>query len=136
MKTHAAFLSLAIPLALAGAQARAYPTVSTSTPVYHAGAELSRPAPRALAAAGSPIERHLFPVRDEKGLLLSCVAPELETNSETDVFKNCTLAPGRTLDELMHSVIKAVHQEQHERAEQAAPDKAAETKPDEKAEQR
>jgi hypothetical protein len=140
MKTHAAFLSLAVPLALASAQARAYPNVSTSGPSYHAGAELSRPVPRALAAAGSPAERHLFPVRDQKGLLLSCVAPEMEINSETDVFKNCTLAPGRTLDELMHSFIKAIHQEEKEQSEKQAdrvlPEKTAEKKPDEKAAQR
>jgi hypothetical protein len=101
------------------------------------GAELSQPAPPALAAAGAPDEKHLFPVRDEKGLLLSCVAPEFDTNRDTDIFKHCTLAPGRTLDEVMHSFIKAIHQEEHQRAEQADPEEKTDSaKPDEKAAQK
>jgi hypothetical protein len=49
---------------------------------------------------------------DEKGLLLTCVAPELEKDKETDVFKDCTLAPGRTLDDVMHSFVQGIHEEQ------------------------
>jgi hypothetical protein len=49
---------------------------------------------------------------DEKGLLLTCVAPELDKDRETDVFKDCTLAPGRTLDEVMHSFVQGIHEEQ------------------------
>jgi hypothetical protein len=137
MKAHAAFLSLAISLVLAGPQAGAVTTVSRSPQAHHPAAELSKPTPRALSDSRSPVARHLFPVRDENGsLLLSCVAPEMDSNSDTDVFKNCTLAPGRTLDDLMHSFIKAVHQEQHQSAEHDEPVKAPERKPDEKAAQK
>jgi hypothetical protein len=137
MKAHAAFLSLAISIACAGTQAGAATTVSPSLRGYQPAAELSKPTPRALSDNRSPAARHLFPVRDENGsLLLSCVAPEMAINSETDVFKNCTLAPGRTLDDLMHSFIKAVHQEQHEQAAHGEPAKAPEEKPDEKAAQK
>jgi hypothetical protein len=55
-------------------------------------------------------------VSDEKGLLLTCVAPEIETNKDTDIFKDCTLAPGRTLDDVMHSFIGAMHEEQRKQA--------------------
>ena len=142
MKAHAALLSLAISLVLAGAQAGATTTVSASAGTgrvnhQNLGAEISKPTPLALSLAGSPAARHLFPVRDEKGLLLlSCVAPEMDSNSETDVFKDCTLAPGRTLDDLMHSFVKAVHQEQHQQAEHEQPAKTPEEKPEEKAAQR
>jgi hypothetical protein len=44
----------------------------------------------------------------------------METNSETDVFNNCTLAPGRTLDDVMHSFIRAIHQEQREQLKDQA----------------
>jgi hypothetical protein len=136
MKNHVALLSVAIVIAMAGAQAGATTTVFTSKRSGEFTSDVGAPAPRALAANGLTTARHLFPVRDEKGLLLSCVAPELEINSETDVFKNCTLAPGRTLDELMHSFIKAIHQEEHQQAEHAAPDMGPEKKPEEKAAQR
>ena len=59
----------------------------------------------------------IFTVNDEKGLLLSCIAPEIDTNADTDLFKSCTLAPGRTLDDVMHTFIQGVHyeQSQHEK---------------------
>jgi len=57
----------------------------------------------------SPLVRHLFPVNDAKGLLLTCIAPEIETNPNTDLFSDCTLAPGRTLDDVMHTFIGAIH---------------------------
>lgn len=79
-----------------------------------ASREMHARTPRWLSEAGSPAERHLFPVMDEKGLLLTCIAPEMETNKETDDFKNCVLAPGRTLDDVMHSFVGAAHQQQLE----------------------
>jgi hypothetical protein len=51
-------------------------------------------------------------VNDEQGLLLTCIAPEIETNPDTDVFKSCTLAPGRTLDDVMHTFVQGIHYEQ------------------------
>jgi hypothetical protein len=57
---------------------------------------------------------HLFAVRDAKGLLLTCIAPEMDTDPETDKFNNCTLAPGRTLEDVMHTFIQAIHHVQDE----------------------
>jgi hypothetical protein len=51
-------------------------------------------------------------VNDEKGLLLTCIAPEIDTNTDTDAFKSCTLAPGRTLDDVMHTFVQGIHYEQ------------------------
>jgi len=68
----------------------------------------------------SPRVRHLFPVKDVKGLLLTCVAPEIETNPNTDVFSDCTLAPGRTLDDVMHTFIGAIHFIQNEEIQEQA----------------
>jgi hypothetical protein len=55
---------------------------------------------------------HLFKVSDEKGLVLTCIAPEIDTNADTDVFKSCTLAPGRSLDDVMHIFVQGIHYEQ------------------------
>jgi hypothetical protein len=132
VKTHSALLSLAVCLVLSGAMAAASTAVSRHSSAQRASglaAELSQPTPAALSTAATPIARHLFPVMDERGLLLTCVAPELETNSETDVFKDCTLAPGRTLDDVMHSFIRGIHEEQRQRMkEDAATQKAPEEK--------
>jgi hypothetical protein len=51
-------------------------------------------------------------VTDEKGLVLTCIAPEIDTNPDTDLFKSCTLAPGRTLDDVMHTFVQGIHYEQ------------------------
>lgn len=115
MKTHAAFVYSAILFALAGAQAGATktgPSPAPAHPPHNPLIEVARPTPPLLAALDSPEARHLFPVSDEKGLLLSCVAPEIDKNSETDVFKNCVLAPGRTLDDVMHSFVRGIHEEE------------------------
>lgn len=71
--------------------------------------QLLKPTPTTLSDSGSPTARHIFPVKDERGLLLTCIAPEIETNAETDIFKECTLAPGRTLDDVMHTFVGAFH---------------------------
>jgi hypothetical protein len=117
MRTHAALL-IAASLSFAGAQLGAATTVSPSaraTKSAELAREIARPTPAALFTSVSPASRHLFPVQDERGLLLTCVAPEIDTNSETDLFNNCTLAPGRTLDDVMHSFIRGIHEEQHRR---------------------
>lgn len=72
------------------------------------------------ATASGPDARHLFPVNDAKGLLLTCVAPEIGANPNTDVFKDCTLAPGRTLDDVMHTFIGAIHYIQSEATKNSA----------------
>jgi hypothetical protein len=61
-----------------------------------------------------------FQVNDEKGLLLSCIAPQIESNPDTDVFNNCTLAPGRTLDDVMHTFVGALHVVQNEQIKERA----------------
>jgi hypothetical protein len=118
MKIQAACVALAISLPNLGAPAFALsivsPTTSTSTKTSALQKEVSLSSPSTLAAPTSSAKRHLFPVNDEKGLLLTCIAPEIETNRDTDIFNNCTLAPGRTLDDVMHSFIHAIHQEQQE----------------------
>jgi hypothetical protein len=63
---------------------------------------------------GSANPSHLFKVSDEKGLLLTCIAPEIDTNTDSDVFKSCALAPGRTLDDVMHTFVQGIHYEQSE----------------------
>jgi hypothetical protein len=59
-------------------------------------------------------------VNDEKGLLLTCIAPEIETNPDTDTFNGCSLAAGRTLDDVMHTFIGAIHHEQNEQLKERA----------------
>jgi hypothetical protein len=66
-------------------------------------------------SGGSPANPdHLFTVNDEKGVVLTCIAPQLEINPDTDLFKSCALAPGRTLDDLMHTFVQGIHYEQSE----------------------
>jgi hypothetical protein len=123
MKAHAALLSLAISLSLSSAVAAASATVSDPAGTKRASGlatQLSKPTPGALSTAAHQAAGHLFPVMDEKGPLLTCVAPELDTNRETDVFKDCTLAPGRTLDDVMHAFIRGIHEEQHQRMKERA----------------
>jgi hypothetical protein len=140
MKLHGALVSLAVSFALVGAHALALPAVSTDASTRQtnqAERKISGAPPASLSVPSSPAARHLFPVRDEKGLLLSCIAPEMDTNKDTDVFNNCSLAPGRTLDDVMHSFIKAFHQEQKEQAEEhAGAQKDSDDKATEKAAQK
>jgi hypothetical protein len=49
-----------------------------------------------------------FTVADTKGLLMTCAKQQLDTNT----FSGCTLAPGRTLDDLMTSIVQAIRAEQ------------------------
>jgi len=119
MNSRAVFVYLSVSIAVASAQATAFATVSTSASTRRSSEvakAASQPTPTALSAAHASVTRQLFPVQDEKGLLLTCVAPEIETNKDTDVFKDCTLAPGRTLDDVMHSFIGAMHEEQRKHA--------------------
>jgi hypothetical protein len=123
MKVRMTLVSLAVSFALTGAQAAALHAVSATASnrqTSQAEKKISDTLPATLSVPKSPEARHLFPVRDEKGLLLTCIAPEIDTNKDTDVFNNCSLAPGRNLDEVMHSFIKAFHQEQKQKIEEQA----------------
>lgn len=82
--------------------------------------QLSKPA-RAGATAPSPPKSNLtYQVKDEKGVLLTCIAPQIDTNPDTDIFNGCTLAQGRTLDDVMHTFIQAIHFVQNEHAKERA----------------
>jgi hypothetical protein len=76
--------------------------------------------PATVRSPVAPHVRHLFPVNDTKGLLLTCIAPEIESNPNTDLFSNCALAPGRTLDDVMHTFIGAIHYIQNEEIQERA----------------
>lgn len=122
MKVHAALVYLVVSSALAG---NTYASIAANPAANHrklsqAAAEISLATPAGLAAEESIAVRHRYPVNDEKGLLLTCIAPEMDTDSETDVFNNCTLAPGRTLDDVMHSFIRGIHEEQRQRLKEHA----------------
>ena len=116
MNRHAASLPLAVCIALVTAQASASVPAATSS-----GAKTPGPAPQTLSPKPAPAvpanPSHFYTVNDEKGLVLTCVAPELDANPDTVLFKNCTLAPGRTLDDVMHTFIQGIHyeQSQHEK---------------------
>ena len=130
IKVSRALVSLFVLISLAGAGAGAL----TGTRQDAArGRGLSWVTPASLKDRELAVVRQRYPVIDERGLLLTCIAPEIETDSETDVFKNCTLAPGRTLDEVMHSFIGAIHAEQRRQAaEHRAREKQGDDKPTEK----
>jgi hypothetical protein len=48
-----------------------------------------------------------FTVTDVHGVLLTCAKQQVDT----DTFSGCTLAPGRTLDDLMTSIVQTIHAE-------------------------
>jgi hypothetical protein len=127
VKTHLALLSLSIAIAAPSCYAV---SPRSSRPVLIQSAALTQEAhartPRSLAVRDAATDRHLFPVNDEKGLLLTCVAPEIDQNSETDQFNNCNLAPGRTLDDVMHSFISGIHEEQRQHQRESAIRQSAE----------
>ncbi len=116
MKRHAAILPLAVSITFAAAQTSAStpaPTLlGTKAPDPAPHTKSLQPTPAAASATAPANPSHLFTVNDEKGLLLSCIAPEIDTNTDTDVFKSCTLAPGRTLDDVMHTFVQGIHYEQ------------------------
>jgi hypothetical protein len=118
VKRHAALLLLAVFIAFAAVQTSASTPApgfpGTKTPDSALQAQLLKPTPVTASAAGSADSSHLFRVNDEKGLVLTCIAPEIDTNPDTDIFKNCTLAPGRTLDDVMHTFVQGIHYEQSE----------------------
>lgn len=122
MQNRIALLTLAFSVALACTPAGASSADSSST----ASKKASEPSTQVLkgapaAATNTPSHpSHLFPVNDEKGLLLTCIAPDIDTNINTDSFEDCTLAPGRTLNDVMHSFIGAMHSEENQRARERA----------------
>jgi len=51
---------------------------------------------------------------------LTCIAPQINTDIDTDTFKNCVLAPGRSLEDVMHTFIQAIHYEQQQQVKERA----------------
>jgi len=139
MKRHAALLPLAVFIAFATAQTSASTPAPTSLGTKTPEPALQTPSlkstPDAASATGPANPSHFFNVNDEKGLLLTCIAPELDTKPDTDVFKSCTLAPGRTLDDVMHSFVQGIHYEQsqhqkeHDEWQRALEEKTARKSP-------
>ena len=82
--------------------------------------QLVKASPAAASATSSPNKDHAFQVKDEKGLLLTCIAPQIDTDPDTDIFQDCSLAPGRTLDDVMHTFIQAIHVVQNQQAKERA----------------
>ena len=114
MKALALFLSIALCAASLSAYAA---SISVSPSTLRKKPEPGTKVLKAGVSRSAAAHRiRVFPVNDEKGLLLTCIAPELATNPNTDMFEDCTLAPGRSLNEVMHSFVGAMHaeQEQHE----------------------
>jgi hypothetical protein len=122
MQNRTVHLTLAFSIAFACTPAGASSVVSSSAATKKASGpstQLLKNAPASESNAPSH-PSHLFPVNDEKGLLLTCIAPDIDTNINTDSFEDCTLAPGRTLNDVMHSFVGAMHNEENQRARERA----------------
>ena len=134
MKRHAALPAIVVSLAITAAQA----TAALPSPLSVGAKEGlgSAPQTRVLKPAPAPESAsrgRTFEVNDVKGLLLKCNAPQLETDPNTDLFNSCTLAPGRTLDDVMHTFVQALHFVQNEQSKERAEwDKERQDKLDQK----
>jgi hypothetical protein len=125
MRTLVAILALLASITLAPQQALASTPASTPAGTGPSSQpstqpQLSKTNPAAASDNGSKPKSDAFEVNDQKGLLLTCIAPELDTNPDTDVFNSCALAPGRTLDDVMHTFIGAIHFVQNEQVKERA----------------
>ena len=125
MKKLAALLILAVSVAFAPVQAPASTLVPTPVAAKQASDTATQTqilkAGRTSASAADSVRRsHTFQVNDVKGLLLTCIAPKLDADPDTDIFNSCTLAPGRTLDDVMHTFIQAIHFVQNEQIKERA----------------
>jgi hypothetical protein len=102
MKRAVTLLAFAVLLAFSATQLAA--SAGTMPPLKAAPADNLKPVPPA-APSNTALN---FTVADAKGLLLTCAKQQLGTNT----FSGCTLAPGRTLDDLMTSIVQAIRAEQ------------------------
>jgi hypothetical protein len=103
MKRAVALLALAVLLAFSAAQMAA--STGSAPPLKAAPAGNLKPVPAAAAPSNTVLN---FTVTDMHGVLLTCAKQQVDT----DTFSGCTLAPGRTLDDLMTSIVKAIRAEQ------------------------
>jgi len=104
MKRAATLLALAVLLAFSAAQMAA--STGSAPPLKAVPAGSLKPAPAVVAAPSNTALN--FTVADAKGLLLTCAKQQVDTST----FSGCTLAPGRTLDDLMTSIVQAIRAEQ------------------------
>ena len=103
MKRAAMLLALAVILAFS---AREMPASTGTTPPLKAPpAGNLNTAPLKSAPSNTVLN---FTVTDAHGVLLTCAKQQVDT----DTFSGCTLAPGRTLDDLMTSIVRAIRAEQ------------------------
>ena len=104
MKRAATLLALSVLLAFSAKQMAAY--AGTTQPLKAAPADNLKQVP--------PNTVLNFTVTDVHGVLLTCAKQQVDTST----FSGCTLAPGRTLDDLMTSIVRAIHaQQQKDNAE-------------------
>jgi hypothetical protein len=125
MKKFAAVLALVVFFTLAPELAYSStpaltPARATMTSEPTTQTRLFKSSPSAASTKGSANTDKTFRVNDEKGLLMTCIAPQIDTNPETDIFNNCALAPGRTLEDVMHTFIQAIHFVQDQQAKERA----------------
>ena len=125
MKKLAALSILAVSVAFAPVLAFASTLAPTPIAAKQASdtvtqTQLLKAAPTSASTADSARKSLAFQVNDVKGLLLTCIAPQLDTDPNTDIFNSCTLAPGRTLDDVMHTFIQAIHFVQNEQLKERA----------------
>jgi hypothetical protein len=103
MKRAATLLALAVILAFSARQMAA--STGSTSPLKAASEDKFK----AVSPVSAPSTTALnFTVADAKGLLLTCAKEQLDTNT----FSGCTLAPGRTLDDLMTSIVRAIRAQQ------------------------
>jgi len=125
MKKLATLSVLAVSVALAPMLASASPLSPTPVAAKQASdtatqTQLLKAAPASSPTPDSARKSLAFQVNDVKGLMLTCIAPQLDTDPNTDIFNGCTLAPGRTLDDVMHTFIQAIHFIQNEQLKERA----------------
>ena len=103
MKRAATLQALAVIIAFSAAQMAA--SIGSTSPLKAAPAGNVNTAPPHAAHPNTILN---FTVTDVHGVLLTCAKQQLDT----DTFSGCALAPGRTLDDLMTSIVQTIHAEQ------------------------
>jgi hypothetical protein len=106
MKRATTLLALAVLLAFSARQMAA--STGATQPLKAAPADNLKPAPPVPAAPSNTILN--FTVNDLHGVLLTCAKQQVDT----DTLSGCTLAPGRTLDDLMTSIVQTIRAQQKE----------------------
>jgi hypothetical protein len=120
MRQHSLLLAIVVSISFTAAQAAASTLLAKkrSEPASQSRLQKVTPAPESSDEALA--RRHVFKVNDVKGVLLTCIAPQLDTDPDTDTFNSCTLAPGRTLDDVIHTFVQGIHYEQKQQLKERA----------------